>query len=168
MLSMQMHRLIFNTCNKGMIQEFCTRNAYYDGYSDSLEGWSETMESRFCLQQKLGACDGRDEETPALFFPPVWQYLPLLDSSVSDVFVHMCWTLKQARREQQSTARNREGRLGPWWPQIMLILVSVWPVSWKLIFSVVREALSEALQSSYAISGSLNHLLEVHFSLRQW
>lgn len=168
MLSMRMHHLIFNTCNKGMIQEFCTRNGHYYGYPDFLEDWPETVGSRFCLQQKWGACDDRDEETPALFFPPGSQYLPLVDSSVSDVFVHVCWKLKQARREQESTARNREGRLGPWWAEVVLILVSTWPLSWRLIFSVVREALSEALQSSYAISGALNHLLEVHFSLHQW
>lgn len=60
-------------------------------------------------------------------------------------------------------ARNREGRLGPWWPEVLSVLAAVVETNLPCAKS---EALSEALQSSYPISGALNHLPEIHFSLR--
>lgn len=163
-LSMRMHRLIFNMHNKGTIPEICTTSERYEGYP--AYPWKVYLKPQDHISActKLAACDGRGEKTPALFSPLLWQYIPLSGACTASVdFVHAWWMLKQARRRgQESMARNREGRLGPWWPEVASVLATVVETNLPCGKS---ETLSEALQSSYPISGALNHLPEIHFSL---
>lgn len=102
LLSMQMHRLIFNAHNTGMIPETCTtKGQRYKRYPDYP--WKVYLGQ----QDHVSACGGRDEEIPAPCSPLSGRTV-LSPRRLRCVLVPDGWMLKQGRG-QESVARNRAG-----------------------------------------------------------